>query len=563
VRGAGTVRAITWAARLVGLFALVSVIAPVGRRRLRPSLSEWLGLPVEATAAAAVVVLGAAVLLFMLAAGLRRRKRRAWQLAVVLTALIVVLHVVFRHGTGAGIACGVLLVALVINRRDFTALPDPSVGRWRAPLMFLQIALSGVAINYLILMAGAQRLAGSPSALDRLQHSALALIGVSGPVDFRSEFLDDLTAGVGLLFGVGAVLIGGYYLLRSAEPKPSLSAGDEARVRALLDSHGEQDSLGYFALRPDKSVVFSPSGKAAVTYRVLAGVALASGDPLGDLEAWPGAIEEFLDECRRYGWMPAVLGCSERGATVWSRHDLHALELGDEAVVDTATFTLDGRAMRGVRQMASRARRAGYEVRVRRAGTITPEEWDRLAAKAETWRGTDTERGFSMALCGLAGAPDPACVIVTAELDGEVRAMLRLVPWGATGLSLDLMRRDRALSDTGLNELMIADMLLAGESLGVQRVSLNFAVFRAALERGEKIGAGPIARAWARALRLASRWWQIESLYRFNAKFRPRWEPRFLIFPGVREIPRIALAALEAEGFGGRPPVLLRILRRL
>jgi len=116
--------------------------------------------------------------------------------------------------------------------------------------------------------------------------------------------------------------------------------------------------------------------------------------------------------------------------------------------------------------------------------------------------------------------------------------------------------------DTGLNELMIADMLLAGESLGVQRVSLNFAVFRAALERGERIGAGPIARLWARALRLASKWWQIESLYRFNAKFRPRWEPRFLIFPGVREIPRIALAALEAEGFGGRPPALLRALRR-
>src|SRR5256885_1577577 len=136
VRGAGSVRAITWAARLVGLIALASVIAPVGRRRLRPSLSEWLGLPVGATAAAAVVVLGAAVLLFMLAAGLRKRKRRAWQLAVALTTLIVVLHLVFRHGTGAGIAAGILLVALVINRREVTALPGPAVGPGAAPLGF-------------------------------------------------------------------------------------------------------------------------------------------------------------------------------------------------------------------------------------------------------------------------------------------------------------------------------------------------------------------------------------------------------------------------------------------
>jgi len=343
VRGAGTVRAITWATRLVGLLALASAIAPVGRRRLRPSLSEWLGLPPEATVAAGVVVLGAAVLLFMLAAGLRRRKRRAWQLALVLTALIIALHLAFRHAIGVVAATGVLFAALVINRREFRALPDPTVGRWRAPLVFIQLAGSGVVINYLILMVGKTKLVGEPPALDRLQHSVLALIGISGPVEFRTGLLDDLTAGVGLLFGVGAVLLGGYFLLRSAEPKPALSAEDEVRIRALLDTHGEQDSLGYFALRPDKSVVFSASGKAAVTYRVVAGVALASGDPLGDLEAWPGAIEEFLDTCRRYSWIPAVLGCSERGATVWARHDLHALEMGDEAVVDTATFTLDGR----------------------------------------------------------------------------------------------------------------------------------------------------------------------------------------------------------------------------
>jgi lysyl-tRNA synthetase class 2 len=98
--------------------------------------------------------------------------------------------------------------------------------------------------------------------------------------------------------------------------------------------------------------------------------------------------------------------------------------------------------------------------------------------------------------------------------------------------------------------------------LGVRRVSLNFAMFRAALERGERIGAGPVARLWAKALRLGSRWWQIETLYRFNAKFQPEWVPRFLVFPVVRDLPRVALAAMEAEGFGGRPPLLLRMLRR-
>ncbi len=380
---------------------------------------------------------------------------------------------------------------------------------------------------------------------------------MSGPVGFRVEFLDDLTSAIGLASGITATVLGGYFLLRSAEPAPA--TGTDTKLRALL---GARDSLAYFALRPDKSVVFSPTEKAAVTYRVLAGVALASGDPLGDPEAWPGAIKEFLDTCERHGWVPAVLGCSERGATVWQRHGLRALELGDEAVVDATTFTVEGRAMRDVRQLAARARRAGYDVQVRRAAEVSEVERSRLSELAEEWRGTEPERGFSMALCRTAAPDDPDCVLVTAERDGQCDGLLQFVPWGTDGLSLDVMRRDRT-AQGGLNELMITAVLAACPSLGVAKVSLNFAVFRAALERGERIGAGPVARAWASLLRLGSRWWQIESLYRFNAKFQPTWVPRYIAFPAARELPRIALAAMEAEGFGGRPRVLLRALQRV
>jgi len=63
-------------------------------------------------------------------------------------------------------------------------------------------------------------------------------------------------------------------------------------------------------------------------------------------------------------------------------------------------------------------------------------------------------------------------------------------------------------------------------------------------------------------LLFASRWWQIESLYRFNLKFRPEWEPRFLSYPATRDLPRIAIAALEAEAFLIRPRLLKQICHR-
>ncbi len=142
-----------------------------------------------------------------------------------------------------------------------------------------------------------------------------------------------------------------------------------------------------------------------------------------------------------------------------------------------------------------------------------------------------------------------------------LRAILHFVPWGSDGLSLDLMRRDRA-AQPGLNDFLIVETIKQAPELGVKRISLNFAVFRAALERGERIGAGPVLRAWRRVLVFMSRWFQIESLYKFNAKFCPQWVPRFMVFPSTRDTPRIGLAALEAEAFLVWPRVELRRLAR-
>lgn len=549
---------ITWVTRLAGLMTLASVLVPAGRRNLRGRLSEWLELPQEATVAAATIALVTGVLLVLLAAGLRRRKRRAWQLAVGGAVLLTMSHLGLKHVFGAGVVSVVLLIGLIATRRYFVAAPDPVVGRWRAVRVFLQLTVAGFVIN-LVLLSVASRAALEPLGFGhRMTQSALALVGVSGPAVFHSMGLEDLSAAVGLLFGIAAILVSAYFLLRSAEPAPELSDDEVLRLRALLDEHGERDSLGYFALRRDKFAVFSRTGKAAVTYRVIAGVALCSADPLGDHEAWPGAIEEYLDVCRRNGWVPAAMGVSELGATVWARFGLEVLEIGDEAVVDVDTFTLDGRIMRGVRQAASRTKRAGYKVVVRRAEDVSPADLDELVTLAANWRGTDTERGFSMAL-GRMG--DSGSVLVTTEQGGRIRGVLQFVPWGTEGLSMDVMRRDRT-ADNGVNELMISELLLVAPLHGIKQVSLNFAAFRSLMEQGKRIGAGPVARASAKVLHFFSRWIQIETLYRFNAKFQPRWVPRYLVYPGVRELPRVGIATFEAEGLGGRSPRMLRLLRR-
>jgi lysyl-tRNA synthetase class 2 len=154
-----------------------------------------------------------------------------------------------------------------------------------------------------------------------------------------------------------------------------------------------------------------------------------------------------------------------------------------------------------------------------------------------------------MALSRIGDPGDGACLLVICR-DGEsrIRGVLQFVPWGPDGLSLDLMRGDRR-AENGLTEFMVVSTIEAAARAGIRRISLNFAVLRSVFARAEELGAGPVLRLWHRLLRAASRFWQIESLYRANAKYLPAWQPRYLCFPTARDLPRIALAALRAEAF--------------
>jgi lysyl-tRNA synthetase class 2 len=578
-RSADMRQQLRWVPLTTGLVALVlgvgyileGLLPTLYHRRLSGLSDLAPGTLVSVTRTADIII---GLLLLMLSHGLRRRKRRAWASAVALLVIALVFH------AGLGIAIrtvwprvplstvhpravavsAVLLIGLYCYRRQFYAVGDRR-SRWRALWVLCGLVVADLVIGMAYLsMLG--HLAGNYTVPQRLYSAVMNTVGFSGPVRFltqdRTDHFGFVTGGLGLFTLVVAL----YMFLRPAEPPCRLGPSDALRIHELLQRYGEQDSLAYFALRDDKSIIWSASGKSCIGYRVLSGVMLASGDPIGDPEAWPGAIHHFLDEAARHAWVPAVIGCGELGAEVWCREgNLTALELGDEAVVSVADFTLEGRSMRNVRQMVSRVCRQGYTAEVRRVADIGEAEVARLVRQADSWRGSPTERGFSMALGRVGGPEDGDCVVATATQDGVLRAILHFVPWGSDGLSLDLMRRDRSAAP-GLNDFLIVEAIKTASDLGVKRISLNFAVFRAALERGERIGAGPILRAWRGILLFLSRWFQIESLYKFNAKFCPEWVPRFIVFPGTGDAPRIGLAALEAEAFLVWPTIEIRRIGR-
>ncbi|MET7527367.1 phosphatidylglycerol lysyltransferase domain-containing protein [Streptomyces sp. NPDC005248] len=504
------------------------------------------------------------VVALFLAVTMRRRKRAAWIVNMVLSGLLLLLFAFvisfpeIRQYPQNWISLALtaaFVLALLLGRREFYAKGDRSNPRLAAVVAVGGLLITSLIATLLVTVTNTAHDEYRSTFLDRWRYGALRLVSVASD---NSRFPGITVPGwVDVVINILSTLLliaVVYAAFRSRRAVDPITPQDEDRLRVLLDRNGDRDSLGYFALRREKSVVWSPTGKAAVAYRVVGGVSLASGDPIGDPEAWPGAIEPWLAEAREHGWIPAVMGVSEEGGTVYARHGLDALELGDEAIVETAEFTLDGRAMRTVRQAYNRVRRAGYEVTVRRHADIPDDEMTELLRRADDWRDGETERGFSMALGRLGDPADGQCVMLVcrdsgdAPGQGELRAVLSFVPWGPNGLSLDLMRRDRN-SENGLMEFMVIELLQRAPKIGITQVSLNFAMFRSVFERGSRLGAGPVLRLWRSLLSFFSRWWQIESLYRANAKYRPIWEPRFMLFEKSSDLLRIGIAAARAEGF--------------
>jgi lysyl-tRNA synthetase, class II len=458
-------------------------------------------LAVENGAAGTIVGAG----LVALAAPLARGRRRA----LLATAAFVVASLALDADAVAfpGLVAVVLLTAMLVSAPAFRANGDPATRRLIVPAAVL------LAIG---IVADLARAGG------HLAHPLAAT----------------LLVGAGLLAA------------RTLRPWRGGATDDpEARARAAqIVARHATDTLAPFTLRADKQFFFATAGTGFIAYRVVAGVALVSGDPVGDEAAFPALVEEFARFAERRGWTLGVLGASARRLALWRDAGLRAHYTGDEAIVDPSAFSTSGRSMRKVRQSVSRLERAGYSAQVVSSAAVDETLAERIAEIASRWRGDRGETGYSMAFAGAAvdRARDDLYVIARDEA-GEPRGFLHFgtVP-GGRALSLSSMRRDRD-TPNGLNEFLICRALDYGREHGIERVSLNFAAFALLLDPPAPLD--PLSRAERRLLEGLARRFQLENLLSFSQKFGPEWTPRYAAYPSVATLPRIALAAMLAEAY--------------
>ena len=529
-------------ATLVGIAGIISLLsAAVSPLQERVHvLAGIVPLAVSATATSVAALAGLGTL--FVAGGLARRQRLAWWIALLLLIVGGFGHLLKDLDVPEGAFNLGLAVVLISYRREFDARVGP--GTLRRSLFTLPALLAVVwGFGVIAIASHAGSIDPHPTLGDASVASFRGMIGLETGLTFEGA-TGRWIPGLLPLLGVVAAVAAFATALRPVVEDLRRSPADVDAAADIVRMFGT-DTLSYFALRRDKSYFFE--GEAFVAYRYMWNLGLVSGDPIGPPADRSRAMEAFVRHARGMGWNVAVLAGSEEMGPIYRELGLRSFYLGDEAILNPKTFTLEGRPIRKVRQSAHRMRREGFTLEFLSDTEVSPDLQDALDRVAQAWRGRAPERGFTMSMDRLPSPVDAdALTVVARDAGGRAQGYLHLVPcYGEErGYSLDQMRR-RPDTPNGMTEWMVAETALELGRRGCDRFSLNFAV------RGKMFDGSAaltlIQRMEAAILRRLNPFFQIERLRDFNAKFFPVWVPRYIYYEAALSLPRVALAYLEAE----------------
>jgi lysylphosphatidylglycerol synthetase-like protein (DUF2156 family) len=550
-----------WSALLVGLAAILSLVSAFiqpAEGRLRALLRL---IPLAVPEAADALVALTAIGLLVLARGVRRGQRHAWLICQGLLVGTAVLHLLKGFDVEeAAVALGVAAY-LFVNRDAFQAGVDvPSAERGMVTLVgggaiAILAGTFGIEIGTMLSRGRHHQRLPLPRAFVA---AAERMIGIRSIV--LPDRMDDFVAPAMLTIAAGLGLAAAWLSFRPVVARRAHSSGGSgggsggglARARDIVRRHGS-GTLDYFAVRSDKQFFFW--GDSLVAYGVYGGVCLVSPDPVGPKpereETWK-AFRRFADE---QGWTLAVLGAGEEWLPTYRASGMHDLYVGDEAVVDCGRFKLEGGRYKGLRQAVNRIAKYGYTITFHDPSRLEPSLRAELEAVMTKSRRGDFERGFSMTL-GRAFDPDDEGLLlaVVHGPSGQAVAFCQYVPApGIDGYSLDLMRRDDGEHPNGLLDFAVVGTIRHLKEEGRRGLGLNFATMRAVLA-GEA-GEGTSQRIQAWLLRRMSDSMQIESLWRFNAKYDPDWQPRYALYDSPEHALPAAIAVARAESFWELPVI--------
>ncbi|HEY8295328.1 MAG TPA: rhomboid family intramembrane serine protease [Micrococcaceae bacterium] len=534
------------------------------------------------------------VLLLLVADGLRRGRRFAWWAAVVIEGALAVqaalysVAVLTPHSPGftthkelgsvdittfrhpfsliLPLLLPLLLVVLLLVGRKLFRVWAPA-GTY--PRLLLGMLGTAAVLAALYLVAGLALAPGftpTPSLPQLLADIPDRFLPLGYTVDVPPAFFPQSTPAVILYEGIGTVfwLVTAVLLLRSFLRPAHNGRRGEDRARSILkESSGS--SLSWMTTWAGNSYWFSASGTSFVAYRVIAGIALSLGPPVGPARELPDVVGEFIRYAGSNGWTPCFYSVPGEIAAIAAARDWGTVQVAQETILDLDSMSFTGRKFQDVRTALNRAQKEGIRARWLSYAKAPLAVVSQINAISEEWVADKGMPEMAFTLGGLdeMGDPEVRCL---AAIDDQhvVHAVTSWLPvyrdGAIVGWTLDFMRRRGTGFRAGI-EFLIASAALSFKEEGYEFISLS----GAPLARTEG-STGTLDRLLDRVGAALEPVYGFRSLLAFKAKFQPRYEPLFMVFPDAAALPGIANAVTRAYlpnvSLGQGLSIAQRIVRR-
>jgi phosphatidylglycerol lysyltransferase len=479
--------------------------------------------------------------LLLLAISLWRRKRTAWLLTVIILAISIPNHLIKGLDYEEAAFGSVLLILLIITRRHFQARSDPPSVRSGLLAVLASSAFTlayGVTGFYLL----DKHFKVSFGFWDAVRQTVVMF------TSFYDPGLQPIT-GFGKYFGTSIYVVGAvsgayalFMLFRPVLVRFLPSTDEKARAWEIVRAHGKT-SLARYTLLDDKLFFFSPNG-SLISYVVENRVALVLGDPIGVDEDMVPAIAAFKDFCKLNDWVPAFYQVMPETLATYKSLGFDALPLGQEASVDLSAFTLEGSENKNVRNGYNKMLRNGYKAvvqepphspRMLRELRVISDDW--LAAR-ET-----KEMGFSLGWFDeeyLNTCP----ILLVRDAEGFIDAFANIVTeFQSKEAAVDLMRH-RSFSEKGIMDFLFVSLFQWAKEKGYTSFNLGLSALAG-------VGENPKDPVPQRTLNFiyknVNRFYNFKGLHAFKEKFHPVWSSRYLVYPGIANLPAVSISLLRAN----------------
>ncbi len=458
--------------------------------------------------------------LMTLSLGLLRRLRMAWVLSMLAASHGVLATLLFR-ARPLETAMYILLIALlVVARKGFyrrSSLYRLALSRTWFLGTLLAIAIAGF---FSLLWISHQKGFIEARFIDLVIDPVLGTAG--RPIALAL-----------MLLGLAALYMA---VARPYRPRPTVpSDADFDRLTRLVETGDHPRPDNVLAYVGDKSLFYSPDGRAALAYAEAGGIRIAMGPPIGPKAAWRGALEAFRKDAEEKALRPAVYS-----ATPDLMPDLMDLgfrmeKIGENAILDLPCFSLSGRK----RAVIRRARRKLAERSGATFQLVEPPHSDRLMARLEpvsgAWLEANGMREKSFSLGRFERGFLDRCPIGIVEINGQTVAFGSLLTThDKSWAGIDLMRFDPAAAVTNTMDFLLVELILWAKAEGFQRFDLAMAPL-SGLVQDEM--APLYARIGQFIFERGERFYNFQGIRRFKQKFDPDWEPRYIAAPGYWSLP--------------------------